>query len=39
MARGLIFDRTGRLVASAAQEGLIRVVPTASDVAHVPARE
>lgn len=39
MARGLIFDRTGRLVASAAQEGLIRVVPTASDVAQVPARE
>ncbi|AER55886.1 acyl-CoA thioesterase II [Pseudoxanthomonas spadix BD-a59] len=39
MARGLIFDCAGRLVASAAQEGLIRVVPTASDVAHVPARE
>jgi acyl-CoA thioesterase-2 len=39
MARGLIFDRSGRLVASSAQEGLIRVVPTASDAAHVPARD
>ena len=27
MARGLIFDRAGRLVASTAQEGLIRVAP------------
>jgi acyl-CoA thioesterase-2 len=27
LARGQIFDRTGRLVASTAQEGLIRVVP------------
>lgn len=39
MARGLIFDRAGRLVASTAQEGLIRVVATASDAAHVPAKE
>ncbi|WDS36292.1 acyl-CoA thioesterase II [Pseudoxanthomonas sp.] len=39
MARGLIFDRAGRLVASTAQEGLIRVVPTASDAALVPAKE
>ena len=28
LARGQIFDREGRLVASTAQEGLIRVVPT-----------
>ena len=28
LARGQIFDRQGRLVASTAQEGLIRVVPT-----------
>lgn len=28
LARGQIFDRGGRLVASTAQEGLIRVVPT-----------
>ena len=27
LARGLVFDRGGRLVASTAQEGLIRVVP------------
>ena len=27
MARGLVFDRAGRLVASTAQEGLIRVAP------------
>jgi acyl-CoA thioesterase-2 len=27
LARGQIFDRAGRLVASTAQEGLIRVVP------------
>ena len=29
LARGQVFDRDGRLVASTAQEGLIRVVPTA----------
>jgi len=28
MARGLIYDQTGRLVASTAQEGLIRVLPS-----------
>ena len=28
MARGLVFDRAGRLVASTAQEGLIRVAPS-----------
>ncbi|KRG69810.1 acyl-CoA thioesterase II [Pseudoxanthomonas dokdonensis] len=38
LARGQIFDRQGRLVASTAQEGLIRVVPDASAAAHVPAR-
>jgi len=27
LARGLIYDRDGRLVASTAQEGLIRVLP------------
>ena len=27
LARGQIFDRNGRLVASTAQEGLIRVMP------------
>ncbi len=30
LARGLIFDRDGRLVASTAQEGLIRVLPVRS---------
>ena len=36
LARGLIYDRHGKLVASTAQEGLIRV--TAADAsAHVPA--
>jgi acyl-CoA thioesterase-2 len=39
MARGLIFNRAGQLVASSAQEGLIRVVPSADDAAHVPAKE
>jgi acyl-CoA thioesterase-2 len=38
LARGQIFDRNGRLVASTAQEGLIRVVPDAVAVAHVPAK-
>ena len=28
MARGLVFDGAGRLVASTAQEGLIRVAPS-----------
>jgi acyl-CoA thioesterase-2 len=36
LARGLIYDREGRLVASTAQEGLIRVVADASAAAHVP---
>src|SRR6476620_3278294 len=36
LARGLIYDREGRLVASTAQEGLIRVVADASASAHVP---
>ncbi|MGY0618777.1 acyl-CoA thioesterase II [Lysobacter sp. A378] len=38
LARGQIFDRGGRLVASTSQEGLIRVVPDAAAAAHVPAR-
>ncbi len=38
LARGQIYDRSGRLVASTAQEGLIRVVPNADAAAHVPAR-
>ena len=29
LARGLIYDRAGRLVASTVQEGMIRVVPQA----------
>ena len=29
VSRGQVFDRSGRLVASTAQEGLIRVVPEA----------
>ncbi len=41
LARGLIFDRDGKLVASTAQEGLIRVVeatePAASNAASAPA--
>ncbi|HSR65714.1 MAG TPA: acyl-CoA thioesterase II [Xanthomonadaceae bacterium] len=36
LARGLIYDRGGRLVASTAQEGLIRVVADAGAAAHVP---
>ena len=38
LARGQIYSRDGILVASTAQEGLIRVVPHAADVTHVPAR-
>lgn len=38
LARGQIYSRDGRLVASTAQEGLIRVVPDAQAVTHVPAR-
>ena len=37
LARGLIFDRDGRLVASTAQEGLIRVVEDSDKVAGTPA--
>ena len=29
LARGLVYDRDGRLVASTVQEGMIRVVPQA----------
>jgi len=36
LARGLVFDRRGQLVASTAQEGLIRVTADKSS-AHVPA--
>ncbi|WP_407352286.1 acyl-CoA thioesterase II [Luteimonas sp. R10] len=39
LARGLIYDRAGRLVASTAQEGLIRVVADADAVAQVPAKD
>jgi acyl-CoA thioesterase-2 len=39
LARGLIFDLQGRLVASTAQEGLIRVVTDAAAAAHVPSKE
>ena len=39
LARGQIFDRQGRLVASTAQEGLIRVVPDAQAAAAVPAKD
>ncbi len=39
LARGQIFDRRGRLVASTAQEGLIRVVPDARAAAQVPAKD
>jgi acyl-CoA thioesterase-2 len=38
LARGLIYDRHGKLVASTAQEGLIRVVVDAQAAAHVPAK-
>jgi acyl-CoA thioesterase-2 len=37
LARGLIFDRDGRLVASTAQEGLIRVMDAGGAVAGAPA--
>ncbi|WP_028918173.1 acyl-CoA thioesterase II [Pseudoxanthomonas sp. J35] len=39
LARGQIFDRQGRLVASTAQEGLIRVVPDRAAARAVPAKE
>lgn len=39
LARGQIFDRHGRLVASSAQEGLIRVVHDAQAAALVPAKD
>ncbi|MGY1529115.1 acyl-CoA thioesterase II [Luteimonas sp. A649] len=38
LARGMIYDRNGRLVASTAQEGMIRVVDEGRD-GHVPARD
>ncbi len=38
LARGQIFSRDGRLVASTAQEGLIRVAAEARTAAQVPAR-
>jgi acyl-CoA thioesterase II len=39
LARGQIFDRRGKLVASTAQEGLIRVVPDAQSASLVPAKD
>ena len=39
LARGSIYDRTGRLVASTAQEGLIRVVGDEQAAAQVPSRQ
>ncbi len=39
LARGQVFDRHGRLVASTAQEGLIRVVVDAKAAAAVPAKD
>ncbi|TWH99063.1 acyl-CoA thioesterase-2 [Luteimonas cucumeris] len=39
LARGSIYDLQGRLVASTAQEGLIRVVQDAAAAAHVPSKE
>ena len=39
LARGQVFDRDGRLVASTAQEGLIRVVPDAEAASAVPAKD
>jgi acyl-CoA thioesterase-2 len=39
LARGQIFTRDGKLVASTAQEGLIRVVPDGETAALVPAKE
>lgn len=38
LARGQVFDRGGRLVASTAQEGLIRVVDDPRAAANVPAK-
>ena len=38
LARGMVYDRHGKLVASTAQEGLIRVVGDAQAAALVPAR-
>ena len=38
LARGMVYDRHGKLVASTAQEGLIRVVSDAAAVAQVPAK-
>ncbi|MCA1713819.1 MAG: acyl-CoA thioesterase II [Gammaproteobacteria bacterium] len=38
LGRGQVFDRDGRLVASTAQEGLIRVVDDAQAAAQVPSR-
>src|SRR3546814_8952245 len=38
LARGLIYDRGGQLVASTAQEGLIRVTAGESS-SHVPAKQ
>jgi len=39
MARGMIYGRDGKLVASTAQEGLVRVVNDAGAAGHVPARD
>ena len=39
LARGQVFDRAGRLVASTAQEGLIRVVPDPAAARSVPAQD
>jgi len=39
LARGQIFSRDGKLVASTAQEGMIRVVQGAADSHAVPARD
>lgn len=39
LARGQIFTRDGKLVASTAQEGLIRVVPDGETAALVPAKK
>ena len=38
MARGMIYARDGKLVASTAQEGLVRVVQDAGAASHVPAK-
>ena len=38
MARGMIYARDGKLVASTAQEGLVRVVEQAGGAQHVPAK-